>query len=103
GVVAVRSIAGSRFVADLVGTHRIGHYLAGALPDLPFRNRTFDLALCSHFLFLYSAAFDLAFHLAAMAELLRVADEVRVFPLLAMDGMPSPHLEPLLAELRRMG
>ena len=38
-----------------------------------------------------------------LGELLRVADEVRVFPLLAMDGMPSPHLEPLLAELRRMG
>ena len=102
-LVAARRTAGSRFVADLVSSHRAGRYLAGALPLLPFRDRAFDLALCSHFFLLYSAAFDLAFHRAALAELLRVADEVRVFPLLAMDGMPSPHLEPLLAELRRLG
>ena len=102
-LVGERRSAGSRFVADLVSTHGAGRYLAGALPNLPFRDRAFDLALCSHFLLLYSAAFDLAFHRAALAELLRVADEVRVFPLLAMDGMPSPHLEPLLAELSRTG
>ena len=36
-LVAARRTAGSRFVADLVSTHRAGRYLAGALPRLPFR------------------------------------------------------------------
>ena len=102
-LVATRLAAADRFLADFSRGRAKGRYVAGALPHLPFRDRAFDLALCSHFLFLYSAAFDLAFHRAALGELLRVADEVRVFPLLAMDGMPSPHLEPLLAELRRTG
>jgi len=32
-----------------------------------------------------------------------VAHEVRVFPLVALDGQASPHLEPVLDGLRRGG
>ena len=54
-------------------------------------------------MFLYSAQWDAAFHLAAIRELARVAAEVRVFPLLDMAGRPSAHLEPVLAALRAAG
>lgn len=46
----------------------------------------FDIALSSHFLFFYSAQLSAEFHLQALREMLRVAREVRVFPLLALDG-----------------
>lgn len=91
---------------------RSGRYVGAMLPKLPFKNRAFDLALSSHFLFLYSAQFDLAFHLAAMRELCRVAGELRLFPLLDLDGRRSPHLEAVRrgladwgweSELRRVG
>ena len=74
-----------------------------ALPALPFADRSFDLALCSHLLFLYSAQLDEAFHAAAALELCRVAAEVRIFPLLALGGRPSPHVEPVAATLRARG
>lgn len=102
-LVAERRRAAERFLADLAPGRTAGRYLAGTLPRLPFADRAFDLALCSHFLFLYSAAFDAAFHLAALVELARVAAEVRVFPLLAMAGQPSPHLPAVLDGLGRAG
>ena len=56
---------------------------------LSFRPRIF----CSHLLFLYSQELDLEFHLSALSELTRVAAEVRVFPMISLDGTPSPHVE----------
>jgi hypothetical protein len=49
-----------------------------------------DLAVCSHFLFLYSAQLGEAFHHAALHELCRISREVRVFPLVAPGGAASP-------------
>ncbi len=37
----------------------------------------------SHLLFVYDDRLDLAFHIAAITEMLRVAREVRIFPLVA--------------------
>jgi hypothetical protein len=78
-------------------------YVAAALPSLPFANASFDLALCSHFLFLYSKQFSADFHIAALAELARVAQEVRVFPVLALDGTRSEHLPAVTTGLRAAG
>ena len=69
-----------------------GRYVDAGLPVLPFADGAFDLAVCSHFLFLYSQQFDAAFHLQSMRELCRVAREVRVFPLLALGAQSSPHV-----------
>ena len=80
------------FLADYEYGRRSGRYVEAALPVLPFADAAFDLALSSHFLFLYSPQFDLDFHLAALREMLRVAAEVRVFPLLQLGGAPSPHV-----------
>lgn len=90
-----RLAAMNRFLEDYqVGT-AAGRYVVASLPHLPFADGAFDLALVSHLLFLYSAQLDLAFHLAALTELLRVATEARIFPLLDLARQPSPHLEPL--------
>ena len=80
------------FLADYEAGRRSGRYVDAALPVLPFVDAAFDLALSSHFLFLYSVQFDLDFHLAALREMLRVAAEVRVFPLLQLGGAPSSHV-----------
>lgn len=80
------------FLADFEAGRRSGRYVDAALPVLPFADDAFDLALSSHFLFLYSAQFDLGFHVAALREMLRVAGEVRAFPLLQLGGAPSPHV-----------
>jgi hypothetical protein len=88
----VRMTAMTAFLDDYDKGRAEGRYLDAALPLLPFADGSFDLALCSHFLFLYSQQLDEAFHVQAMRELCRVAREVRVFPLLTLGALPSPHL-----------
>lgn len=88
------------FVSDLPLGIKTGRYRAGELPQLDFADRTFDLILCSHFLFLYSAHFSYEFHRDSIIEMLRVADEVRIFPLLTLNLEVSPYLAALLEEFR---
>ena len=85
-----------RFLHGYPKGKKEGRYVEAALPNLPFTDGAFDLALCSHFLFLYTEQFNLEFHRDALWEMLRVAEEVRIFPLLQMDGTPSPHLSPVM-------
>jgi hypothetical protein len=100
---SVRMSAMDTFLADYETGKSKGRYIAGELPALPFQNGSFDLALSSHLLFLYSAFFSAKFHLRALREMLRVAREVRIFPLLALDGTPSPHLSIVTESLTREG
>ena len=81
-----------------------GTYRAAALPDLPFPDDAFDLALCSHLLFTWSDLLDEAWHEGALDELLRVARQVRVFPLVVQgSGDAVPFLPRLLDRLRDQG
>jgi ubiquinone/menaquinone biosynthesis C-methylase UbiE len=96
-VVTRRARALERFSADR--TSHPSRYVAAALPLLPFADAAFDLVLCSHFLFLYSAELTTGLHVAALREMLRVGRELRVFPLLDLEGTSSAHLEPALAAL----
>jgi hypothetical protein len=89
------------FLQDYDRGKQNGRYCTGQLPQLDFPDLTFELALCSHFLFLYSDHFDYEFHCASILELLRVSSEVRIFPVLTLKQERSPHLVPLLAELER--
>jgi SAM-dependent methyltransferase len=89
---AIRLSAMELFLADYEAGKNQGRYIAGELPNLPFDNQAFDLALSSHFLFLYSEHLSAEFHLLALQEMLRVAREVRVFPIVTLKGTPSPHL-----------
>jgi hypothetical protein len=95
----VRMAAMGSFLRDFTSGRRDGRYVAAALPSLPFASASFDLALCSHFLFLYSAQLSADFHRAAIVEMCRVAREVRVFPLLALDGTVSSYVSPVVTSL----
>lgn len=93
----------TRFLADYEQGKTDGRYVIGELPQLDFHDTQFQLALCSHFLFLYSDHFSYDFHRAALFEMLRVAVEVRVFPLLTLALNPSPYLAPLLEDVSHAG
>ncbi|MEC4892920.1 MAG: SAM-dependent methyltransferase [Oscillatoria sp. PMC 1051.18] len=89
----VRMAAMEKFLADFPAGVGEGRYLTNALPNLPFEEDKFDLALCSHFLFSYSAQLSREFHLEAVREMCRVAKEVRIFPIVNLAGEISLHLE----------
>jgi hypothetical protein len=99
----VRMAAMSTFLDDYERGLDERRYVAAALPDLPFPDAAFDLALCSHFLFLYSERLGADFHTAAVRELCRVAKEVRIFPLLSLDGERSPFVETVGETLSDLG
>ena len=99
----VRMAAMEAFLNDYPAGLLEGRYLNTALPSLPFPDGAFDLALCSHLLFLYSQQLGEDFHQSSLLELCRVAKEVRVFPLLALGGATSPHLEGSVELLRAAG
>ncbi len=91
------------FLDDFEKGKESGRYIDGALPRLPFADNTFDLAWSSHFLFLYSNHFSLSFHLASVTEMLRVAKEVRIFPLLDLENWRSAHLARILEHVAEKG
>ncbi|HLO49893.1 MAG TPA: SAM-dependent methyltransferase [Kamptonema sp.] len=99
----VRMTAMQQFLEDLPGGIEQHRYIIGELPSLPFTNRQFDLALCSHFLFTYADHLSAEFHLASILELCRVAQEVRIFPLLKLSGETVPIIPLLLQELEARG
>jgi hypothetical protein len=99
----IRMAAMEKFLADFEEGKLQGRYVSAELPSLPFADRRFDLALSSHFLFLYGGHLSARFHLEAVREMLRVAREVRIFPLLQLDGSPSPHLDPVIGYCRANG
>jgi len=73
-------------------------YLAGTLPDTGFADHSFALALVSHFLFLYDQQLDYPFHKESLLELCRIAEEVRIYPLVTFNGARSPWLNLLLQD-----
>lgn len=99
----VRMGAMQVFLQDFESGKIAGRYVEAELPTLPFADRAFDLALCSHFLFLYSSQVGESFHRAAIREMCRVAGDVRIFPLLALGGQQSPYVDSSVSELRDSG
>lgn len=99
----VRMGAMSQFLADYDAGLAESRYLSGQLPDLPFADRQFDLALCSHFLFTYADRLTHQLHVAAILDMCRIADEVRVFPLVDLAGQPVPYLDEVCVDLARAG
>lgn len=99
----IRMVAMEDFLADYQQGLEQRRYIDGELPHLPFVDQEFDLALCSHFLFLYSEQYSEDFHFASIRELCRVANEVRIFPLLELGSKPSRHLQSVTDSLSAMG
>jgi ubiquinone/menaquinone biosynthesis C-methylase UbiE len=91
------------FLMDYEEGKEEGRYLDEALPSLSFPDNHFDLALSSHFLFLYSEHLDESFHFKAIEEMLRVAKEVRIFPLVMLDNERSPYVDTVIQLLQEKG
>lgn len=98
----VRMEAMREFLADYEDGKREERYLFAQLPNLPFEEKEFDLALSSHFLFLYSDNLSFDFHIEAINEMLRVAKAVRIFPLLDVNSKRSPYVDRVMAEYSKM-
>ena len=98
-----RMAAMTDFLNDFAAGRMEGRYVDAELPTLPFADRSFDLALSSHFLFLYTVQLGREFHLAAVREMCRVASEVRIFPLLSLDGRPSELVADVVDDLGHAG
>jgi len=95
----IRMKAMKLFLGDYECGTKEGRYVNASLPDLPCSDNEFDLALCSHYLFLYSEQIDEKQHIKAMKELCRVAREVRIYPLVSLEGKDSDHLHPVIKAL----
>lgn len=91
------------FLQDYQQGKQEQRYLTAELPVLDFKDRQFDLALCSHFLFLYSAHYDRDFHFESIKEMLRISREVRIFPLLTLALEISPYLDFIVEEFKTLG
>jgi len=99
----VRMAAMQEFLSDFALGKAEGRYVQGELPILPFEGNQFDLALCSHLLFLYSEQLSLEFHQQAIFEICRVAKEVRIFPLVTLAGNKSVYLKHIENHLKNQG
>lgn len=102
-LVATRMSAMGTFLNDYAAPQSENRYIAGSLPELPFADGHFELALCSHLLFLYSAQHSADFHIASIVDLLRSSGEVRVFPLLELGSTRSRHLTRVIDDLHARG
>lgn len=99
----VRREAMETFLSDYESGKAAGRYVPAELPDLPLEDGSFEIAVCSHFLFVYSDRLPVSFHVEAVLEMLRVAREVRVFPLLTLEGEPSRPLRGVIEQLAAQG
>jgi hypothetical protein len=90
----------STFLADFTDGKAQGRYLPAMLPQLPFANSAFELALCSFLFFLRPERHSIPFHVDGLTELVRVAREVRVFPVLQLDGREPDYAEDTYESLR---
>ena len=91
------------FLNDYDAGKASDRYVDAELPHLPFADNSCEIAVCSHFLFLYSEHLSEGFHVESILELCRVSQEVRIFPLLKLGGLPSQHLPAVTNQLRETG
>lgn len=85
----IRMSAMKTFIADYDKGKDDRRYIYHELPNkTEFSEDTFDLGLSSHFLLMYTAlGYD--FHIKSINEMLRICREVRIFPIVDLDGNKS--------------
>ncbi len=103
-LIDIRLKAMSNFIKDFDNGKKENRYIHNELPILSFPDNSFDLVLCSHFLFLYSEHINLQFHIDSILEMCRVSkNEVRIFPLIDLKNNKSEHLDYILDILKDKG
>lgn len=78
-------------------------YIKAELPGLPFKDNEFSLVLSSHFLFLYDDRLDYECHINSINEMLRVAEEIRIFPLVGLNGKKSVFVDKITEDCQHIG
>lgn len=79
-------------------------YISATLPSLPFHDSEFDILLSAHFLIMYADRLDYEFHIQTLKEFLRVTkEEVRIFPLVDLEGKRYKHLDNIISFLTDYG
>jgi hypothetical protein len=99
----IRMQAMRQFLADYETGKKEQRYIYAELPSLPFRNKQFDLTLSSHFLFMYTQNLSVEFHIRAIEEMLRVSNEVRIFPIVDLNAVTSGYLDKVIEEFSVQG
>lgn len=93
-----RMAAMRTFLKDFECGKKEKRYICAELPNLPFRDKQFDLTLCSHLIFLYTDNLSLKFHIDSIKELIRVSSEIRIFPLTDFNTEKSKYVD----EIKKM-
>lgn len=85
-LVKARCEAMSKFLTDYERGKNEERYIAHEMPNrTSFNELTFKLGISSHFLLLYSDL-GLSFHISAIKEMLRISEEVRIFPIVNLES-----------------
>lgn len=92
-----------QFFADYEQGKKDGRYYGAADYHLPYPDFSFDFALSSNYLFADLEDQSVDFHVNVIRELARVANEVRIFPLIDREGKTSDFLNPVLLKLQQEG
>ncbi|MGV3740276.1 MAG: hypothetical protein ACO1N3_03170 [Gammaproteobacteria bacterium] len=100
-LVAYRRQGIAEFLQDYELGHAEGRYLYAAQSSLPFADFFFDYALSAHHFFSETAPQTVDYYLNTIEELARVAKEVRIFPLVDAQGVPSALLGPVILALQQ--
>ncbi|PJD92730.1 MAG: hypothetical protein CK424_03885 [Legionella sp.] len=100
-LVAYRRQGLAKFLHDYDLGHAEGRYVGTQQAALPFSDFFFDYALSSHHFFSAVAPQTVAYHVDKIQELARVAKDVRIFPLVDADGVPSSLLGPVILALQQ--
>lgn len=103
GLINTRLSSMRIFLEDFNDGLKQGRYIIGEMPPLDFPDKSFNIVLCSHFLFTYSHKLDLDFHIESIKEMIRVGNEVRIFPVLAHDSSKSIHIDKVLSYFNSNG
>ena len=102
-LLRIRMNAMNVFLNDYENGLKENRYIYAELPKLPFDDNEFDLVISAHFLFFYSDNLSLEFHKNSIKEMLRVANEVRIFPIVDVNSNISTHYKEINSWLTTKG
>jgi len=78
-----------------------GRYIYHELPNkTDYADNAFDIGLSSHFLLMYTGlGYD--FHIQSIDEMLRICKEIRITPIVDLDGKPSELAEQIIKHYKK--
>lgn len=100
-LIAYRRAGIATFLHDYPAGLQQKRYVTCHAQRLPLADFAFDYALSAHYFFNQHELTELDNHLGAIQELARVAKEVRIYPLIDRQGIPSALLGPVLLGLQQ--